>query len=122
MPTEREIRELVQEGEALAKQLSEEDLAQVPGGAAAAAGAAAGVPAMGPGGGGQWRAAANMQGFKLGDVVGLPAGTPIVGQRYAIAAIGDKHVFIEYVGEKEIDAFLGRAVENEARVLPLNTG
>eukprot|EP00971_Amphidinium_carterae_P034125 671742-Amphidinium_carterae.1 len=61
MPTEREIRELVQEGEALAKQLSEEDLAQVPGGAAAAAGAAAGVPAMGPGGGGQWRAAANMQ-------------------------------------------------------------
>eukprot|EP00971_Amphidinium_carterae_P118249 2342609-Amphidinium_carterae.2 len=113
-PESDTMRRLVEEGRLLAQQLAAED--------ALAAGGVAGAMAgpMAPGGGAMWRAAANMSGKKHGDVVGVEDHAVVYGGRYTITTTETgEYVFAELVEESALEKFLGRAVENEARVLPI---
>eukprot|EP00971_Amphidinium_carterae_P349731 6491187-Amphidinium_carterae.2 len=112
VPEASELEGLRREAEYLASKLAEEDAA------AHGAEAAARVEAA-PGGGAQWRVAANMDGQTYGNIVGLEAGTHVYGGKYAVIEVSaGRFVFAEKVAEEDLQEFMGRCVLNEARVLP----
>ena len=98
-----------------------------PGEAVAAEGGAAARPAIGAAAGivapGAWRCAAPWKGYQFGEVVAVPAGTAGSGEppRALVGLADGSFLFLEYVLETSLDAFMKRAVSGEARVLPIKT-
>ena len=99
----------------------------MPGEAVAAEGRAAARPAIGAAAGvvapGAWRCASPWKGYQSGEVVAVPAGTAGSGDppRALVWLADGCFLFLEYVRETSLDAFMKRANAGEAQILSIKT-